>query len=253
MKRSLSFFSAALLLFSTTLTFAQDEASKKADPYEADKKFIQGNYEAALDDYLTLLDKDPKSDKFNYNIAICYLNTNINKTKAIPYLEILTHKPKYDPNAMYLLGRAYHYAYRFDDAIKAYNTFKQTGRGNADNLADVDRQVQFCINAKELMKFPLNVTFENLGPNVNSPYADYYPFVPNDESFIILNTRRPDEGAELAKEDGTFPAAIYVSKVTDGAFTKAKNIGPPITKNDGEQEIIGFFPFRGSVLFYLNQ
>jgi len=250
MKRSLSIVCAALLLFSTNVIFAQDESSKKSDPYDADKKFIQGNYEAALDDYLNLLEKDPKSDKYNYNIAICYLNTNINKTKAIPYLEILTHKPKFDPNAMYLLARAYHYAYRFDDAIKAYNAFKQTGRGNADNLLDVDRQIQFCINAKELMKFPLNVTFENLGANVNSPYADYYPFVPNDESFIILNTRRPDEGAEIAKEDGSYPAAIYVSKVVDGAFVKAKNIGPPIAKNDGEQEIIGLSASGEIMLLY---
>lgn len=250
MKRILSIAFTAILLLSRTVSFAQDEDAKKTDPYEADKKFLNGNYESALDDYLNLLDKDPKSDKYNYNIAICYLNTNINKAKAIPYLEILTHKPKYDPNAMYLLARAYHYAYRFDDAIKSFNTFKQTGRGNADNLADVDRQIQYCINAKELMKFPLNVTFENLGPNVNSPYADYYPFVPVDESFIILNTRRPDEGAEIAKEDGTFPAAIYISKVTDGAFAKAKNIGPPIAKADGEQEIIGLSATGEIMLLY---
>lgn len=250
MKRLVSIVFTALLLLSTNFTFAQDEDIKKVDPYDADKKFLNGNYELALDDYLSLLDKDPKSDKYNYNIAICYLNTNISKAKAIPYLEILTHKPKYDPNAMYLLARAYHYAFRFDDAIKAFNTFKETGRGNADNLADVDRQVQFCINAKELMKFPLNVTFDNLGPNVNSPYADYYPFVPVDESFIIFNTRRPDEGAEIAKEDGTYPAAIYISKVTDGAFSKAKNIGPPIAKTDGEQEIIGLSATGEIMLLY---
>lgn len=225
------------------------QSDKKVDPYVADQNFINGNYEAALEDYLLLLD-DTKTDKYNYNIAICYLNTNINKTKAIPYLEILTRKPKYDPNAMYLLGRAYHYAFRFDDAIKAFNTFKQTGRGNADNLKDVDRQIQFCINAKELMKFPVDVKFENLGPNVNSPYTDYYPFVPSDESFIMFNTRRPDEGAERVKEDGTHPAAIYVSKVVDGAFVKSKNIGPPIAKKDGEQEIIGLSATGEIMLLY---
>ncbi|HEX8515699.1 MAG TPA: hypothetical protein VF868_05820 [Bacteroidia bacterium] len=250
MKRLLSHGFTVLMLISVSFTFAQDDDDKKVDPYTADKKFIAGNYEAALDDYLELLDKDSKSDKYNYNIAICYLNTNINKSKAIPYLEILTHKPKFDPNAMYLLGRAYHYANRFDDAIRSYNVFKQTGRGNADNLADVDRQIQFCINAKELMKFPLNVTFENLGANVNSPYADYYPFVPSDESFIIYNTRRPDEGAAIAKEDGSYLSAIYVSKVTEGAFAKAKNIGPPISKKDGEQEIIGLSASGEIMLLY---
>jgi tetratricopeptide (TPR) repeat protein len=254
MKKTWLLLTTLLSLVFTNFTFAQDEADKKTDAYMADKKFLQGNYEAALDDYLSLLDNDPKNDKFNYNIAICYLNTNINKTKAIPYLEILTHKPKFDPNAMYLLGRAYHYANRFDDAIRSYTAFKQTGRGNADNLKDVDRQIQFCINAKELMKFPLNVTFENLGSGVNSPYADYFPFVPSDESFIIYNTRRPDDGSSVAKEDGTFPSAIYVSKVTEGAFSKAKNIGPPISKKEGEQEIIGLSA-SGEImlLYYTNQ
>lgn len=250
MKKSASFLSILFILISVHTVFAQNEDGKKADPYEADKKFLQGNYEEALDDYLVLLDKEPKNDKYNYNIAVCYLNTNISKAKAIPYLEILTHKPKFDPNAMYLLGRAYHYANRFDEAIKSYNLFKQTGRGNADNLADVDRQIQYCINAKELMKFPVNVTFENLGPNVNSAYADYFPFVPSDESFIVYNTRRPDEGAEAAREDGSFPSAIYVSKVTDGAFSKAKNIGPPIAKKEGEQEIIGLSASGEIMLLY---
>ena len=247
MKKIISIICIALSLLSVNTIFAQDD--KKVDPFLADQKFANGNYEAALDDYLSLLDQS-KNDKYNYNIAICYLNTNINKSKAIPYLEILTRKPKYDPNSMYLMGRAYHYAYRFDEAIKAYNSFKQTGRGNADNLADVDRQIQFCINAKELMKFPVSVKFENLGANVNSPYSDYYPFVPSDESFIIFNSRRPDEGAEVAKDDGTYPAAIYISKVTDGAFVKSKNIGPPIAKKEGEQEVIGLSATGDIMLLY---
>lgn len=249
MKKVLSFGCIALSLCSLSLN-AQDEITKKVDPHEADKKFLVGNYEAALDDYLQMLDQDPKSDKYNYNIGVCYLNTNINKGKAVPYLEILTRKPKFDPNAMYLLGRAYHYALRFDDAIKVYNAFKQTGRGNADNLADVDRQIQFCINAKELMKFPVDVKFENLGGNINSPYADYYPFVPSDESFIMFNTRRPVDGSDVPKEDGTFSAAIFISKVIDGAFVKSRNIGPPIAKKDGEQEVIGLSATGEIMLLY---
>ncbi len=247
MKNVLSFILFVVAILSINNSVAQSD--KKVDPFLADQKFNSGNYESALEDYLQLLD-DTKSDKYNYNIAICYLNTNINKTKAIPYLEIVTRKPKFDPNAMYLLGRAYHYAYRFDDAIKAFTTFKQTGRGNAANLGDVDRQIQFCINAKELMKFPVDVKFENLGANVNSPYTDYYPFVPSDESFIMFNTRRPDDGAEIVREDGLYPAAIYVSKVTNGAFVKAKNVGPPIAKKEGEQEIIGLSATGEIMLLY---
>jgi hypothetical protein len=250
MMKKITTFLILLSVFSMDQLLAQPEMSSKVDPYSAEQKFLKANYEGALDEYLSLLDNDPKNDKYNYNIAVCYLNTNINKTKAIPYLEIITHKPKYDPNAMYLLGRAYHFAYRLDDAIKAYSAFKQTGRGNTDNLKDVDREIQFCINAKELMKFPLNVKFENLGPNINSPYADYYSFVPDDESFIVFNTKRPNEGAELVKEDGTYPPEIYIAKAKDATYIKSKPIGPPIQTDKGEMEVIGLSGAGDAMLLY---
>lgn len=249
MKKILSLVCVTLMLFLSNYGYAQKDRGK-IDPFDAEQKLIQGNFEGALDDYLSLRENDPNNDKYNYNIAICYLNTNINKAKAIPYLETITRKPKFDPNALYLLARSYHYAYRFDDAIKAYTTFKQTGRGNVENLKDVDFQIQYCINAKELMKFPVNVTFENLGANVNSPYADYYPFVPNDESFIIFNSRKPEESSEKLKADGSYAASIYISKESNGIFSKAKIFETPVIKKDGEQEVIGLSGSGDVMLFY---
>lgn len=250
MKKKLLLFCLVPSLLTVHAAFAQDQSAVTVEPYVAEQKFIKNNFEGALDDYLSLLEQDPKNEKYSYNIAVCYLNTNINKTKAIPYLEKITSGTQYDPNALYLLGRAYDYAYRFDDAIAAYNKFRRIGRGTAENLKDVDRQIQFCINAKELIKFPLDVTFENLGSAINSAYADYYPYVPSDESFIIFNSRRPDEGAETAKEDGNFPASIYMSKVTEGKFARAKEIRSPIAKGNGEQEVIGLTGAGDIMLIY---
>ncbi len=230
--------------------FAQDKSSIKIEPYVADQKFIKNNFEAALDDYLSLLELDPKSPKYNYNIAVCYLNTNINKTKAIPYLELLLRNSTYDPNALYLLGRAYSYAYRFDEALESYSKFRRFGKGTIENLQDVDRQIQFCINAKELIKFPVDVTFENLGTAINSPYADYYPYVPSDESFIMFNSRRAGLDDENMKDDGTYAASIYLSKVEEGKFGRAKSLKVPIKKVKGEQEIIGLTGAGDLMLVY---
>lgn len=226
-----------LLLLAAPVLRAQPD-SKEADAHTANEKFIVGNYEEALDDYLSLLEKEPKSDKYNYRVAVCYLNTNINKTKAIPYLEIVTRQPKADPDAMFLLGRAYQFAYRFDDAVKCYNSFKSDGKGSAENLADVDREIQNCYNAKELMKYPLNVNFENLGSSINSAYADYYPFVPSDESFLVFSTKRPDGGV-LRQPDGSYFSSVYLSRVQGGSYQKAKNIGAPISSDDKNVEVIG--------------
>jgi Tol biopolymer transport system component len=226
---------------------AQDKAI--SDPKIADAKFKAGNYDEALTDYLDLLDEDSKNMEYNYRIGVCYLNTNINKGKAIPYLEVVTRQAKYEPDAMYLLGRAYHFAYRFDDALRCYNEFKKNGKGSADNIADVDREIQNCYNAKELMKYPLNVTFENLGSGINSPYPDYFPFIPSDESFIVYNTKRPENG-NLRQADGNYYSSVYISRESEGGFLKAKNIGAPISTNEGNVEVIGMSANGNYLLLY---
>jgi hypothetical protein len=240
----------ALLLLSSACLFAQPtDDNKNVDSRTAEEKMKWGNYDGALDDFIQLLEKDPKSIKYNYNIGVCYLNSNINKTKAIPYFEIVMRSPNFDPNARYLLGRAYHFAYRFDDAIKSYTAFKEAGKGTPQNLKDVDRQIQECINAKEIMKFPLKVTFENLGPTVNSPFADYYPFIPKDESFIVFNSKRSGTGTEM-NPDGTYPPTVFISAVRNGKFNKAQVVGPPITQGDGNEEVIGLSGTGDKMLLY---
>ncbi|MBI3511622.1 MAG: PD40 domain-containing protein [Bacteroidetes bacterium] len=239
-----------ILLFSLAFfqrSIAQDKAV--SDPKIAEEKFKNKNYDEALQDYLDLLDDDSKNEEYNYRIGVCYLNTYINKAKAIPYLEVVTRLPKYDPNAMYLLGRAYHFAYRFDDALKCYNDFKKNGKGTEENLADADREIQNCYNAKELMKYPLNISFENLGSSVNSEYAEYYPFVPSDESFIVYTTKRSD-GGNLLQPDGSYFSEVYISRESEGGFLKSKNIGAPVATADGNVEVVGMSANGNYLLLY---
>lgn len=235
------------LVLGLTHLHAQDKAV--SDPKIAEAKFKAANYDEALTDYLDLLEEDSKNMTYNYRIGICYLNTNINKGKAIPYLEVVTRQPNFEPDAMYLLGRAYHFAYRFDDAVRCYNQFKATGKGTAENLADVDREIQNCYNAKEIMKYPLNVTFENVGSSINSEYPDYYPFIPSDESFIVFNTKRNDDG-NLRQPDGTYYSSVFISRESEGGFLKAKNIGAPIATDDGNVEVVGLSANGNYLLLY---
>jgi hypothetical protein len=239
-----------LFLLSFPVRLMAQKAVVKADPVMANEKFTNNNFEGALEEYLQLLEKEPKNEKFNYRIGVCYLNTNINRKKAIPYFEVVVHDhPRYEPDALYLLGRSYHFAYRFDDALKAYNKFKEIGKGSSDNLKDVDREIQNCYNAKELMKFPLDVTFENLGKNINSQYADYWPFVPSDESFLVFNSKRPDGGAVM-EMNGDYASGVFVSKVLNGVYSKAKSIGPPINTSEGDEEVIGLSASGETMLLY---
>lgn len=243
--------SALILSVSISLSVsAQQTDFKEGDPQLAEQKLILGNFDEALDAFLNLHEVDPKNEKYIYNIAVCYLNLQQNKTKAIPYLELLSHKPKHDPNVDYLLGRAYHFANKFDEAITSYNKFKTNGKGNTENLKNVDFQIQYCLNAKELMKYPIDIKFESLGTNVNSEYTENYAFVPVNESFVIFNTNRPEKGSEV-QPNGEYKNSIYISEVSEGNFQKAYSIGAPINKGNTGEEVVGLSANGDIMILYI--
>jgi len=236
-------------LFVVPAMAQSDDNAAVASETDADNYFTQEDFDDALEAYLTLVDKYPDNELFNYRVGVCYLFTNIDKTKAIPYLEVSAHMKKHSPNALYLLGRAYQFAYRFDDAIKTFNDFKTEGKGSADNMKDADIEIQFCLNAKELMKFPVNVTFENLGKNINSSFDDYYPFVPADESFLVFSSKRGGGGKQKVTAN-SFAPSIYISFSKDGQFQPATNIGPPIDQPGKSAEAAGLSKEGDEMLFY---
>jgi tetratricopeptide (TPR) repeat protein len=239
----------ALTCFSASY-YAQEDGLTKVTPEAAANKMKIGNYEDALTDYLQLLNEDPRNESYNYNVGVCYLNNNTNKGKAVPYLEIVSRKEKRDPNTDYLLGRAYQYANRFDDAVAAFKKFKADAKGSVFNLVDADLQIQHCINAKELMKYPVDVMFQNLGSNVNSEYSDYYPFVTSNESFLIYNTKRPEKNAEKM-DNGSYSNSIYISRVVNGEYMKASPIGAPINAGNAGMEVIGLSETGDNILLYM--
>lgn len=242
-----------LLLFTFCFSYAQPKLAKKpavGDVKLADENFKNGNFQGALEEYLVLVKKDQNSEKYNYRIGVCYLNTDIDKAKAIPYLEKIQNTSS-EEETKFLLGRAFQYGMQFDDALKAFEDYKQKGKGSSDNMKEADMQVQYCINAKELVKFPINVKFENLGKNINSEYPDYFPFIPADESFLIFNSKRPESGT-FQYEDGSWGANIYFSKVKEGEFTKVKPLGRVINSQFGDEEAVGLSSSGDFLLVYFD-
>lgn len=234
-----------------SVSSAQQQIKKPkatGDPKAAEENFKNGNFEGALDEYLLLVKKEPENDKYNYRIGVCYINTDIDKTKSVQYFEKIKDKST-EPELKYLLARGYLYSYKFDEAIKLFDEYKKAGKGSSENQKDVELEVQYCMNAKELMKYPQNVSFENLGKNINSEYPDYFPFVPADESFAIFNSKRPESNS-FQYPDGTWSSTIYFSKVKDGQYQKAKPLGRVINSGEGEEEAVGLSSSGDYLLVY---
>jgi len=236
---------ALLLPFETILS----QNKRVVDPDMAKEHFSHHNYVMALPFYKELVKQQPKSIEYNLNTALCYLKTNINKAAAIPYLEFLSGLPKPDEDVYFNLGMAYQYAYRFDEAISAYEKCTKYAKGNLLQLAE--RQIETCNNAKELIKYPVDAVFISLGKQVNSEFPDYNPLISSDESFMVFTSRRPRGSGTRPEMDGYYSSDVYISYPKDGVWQKPKEIGSQINTSLDEQAV-DLSPDGKLVIVYLD-
>jgi len=208
-----------------------------ANPDNAKQFFDNKNYSSAIKVYQLLLKKEPNNAEYNQKIAQSYLRSNSIKAKAIPHLEFLIKQEKFSDDVWLDLGKAYHYANRFDDAIKAYNKYKEQVIKDKKEVEQVERLIEQCHNGAQLVKRPLNVTFENLGKNVNSEFPDFYPIVSPDESTLYFTTRRKSPTALQPEFDGLYPSDMFYTTMKNGKWEKAQTIGNVLNTNLDEQAV----------------
>jgi len=245
------------LLVFNTFGQAKPKVKKELPPREpnlelAKENFTVGYYKAALVEYLLLYNKDTTNVFANERVGLCYLNTDIDKSKAVKYLEFVTEHPGEQPQEVaqswYNLAKAFQYAYRFDDAKFCFEKFKRLAGTKTSAISNItqekkninlfefaDRNIEMCDNAKEFMKNPVRVSFENLGKMINSDASDYFPFISQDENLIIFTTRRKGVTGNFEADDGSNTADIFHSTKLNGQWTKPKNMGANInTTGDDE-------------------
>lgn len=237
-----------IILFS--ITFSAFSQGGRADIEDADEHFKHGNYIMALPIYRDLLKKDKNNEKILFRLAMCYLNTNYNRTEAIKHLELLSDKPKCDDEVWFQLGRAYHQAGKIDDAITAFNKFKKLAPKK--NVEEVNRNIEMCNNANKFMENPVNVAFTNLGKEINSEDPDYYPFVSSDETFMVFTSRRKENiGGKKVEVDGYHPSDIWYSKVENGKWVKSINPGN-IINGALDEQAVWLKPDGSEMMVYLD-
>lgn len=231
------------VLFSFT-AFAQDPLEDKiADLLKTN------DYKDAVPVYQKLVKKHPENEEYKYQLGKCLLKTHGNRQETINLLESSLAKRKPDAEAFYFMGQAYQHDLKFDKAMEAYNKAKAIA--SKLQLAKIERQIETCLHAKELIIYPINVTFTNLGSIVNSEFADYYPIIPDDESFLIFTSRRPEKAASRPEMDGYFPSDIYTASPKDGKWIEPKGLGANINTHFDE-EAVGISPDGKKLTVYVD-
>ncbi|HYG53246.1 MAG TPA: hypothetical protein VD905_20240 [Flavobacteriales bacterium] len=228
-----------LLLFSNG--FAQ------IDDREAEEHYKHNNFLMAIPVYKNLLKLERDHVGYSYKLGLCYLKTNVDKTHAIPYLEKAYKAGKYPHDLPYYLAYAYALDYRFDDALKILEEHKGKASGKDKDM--MAKLAEDCKMAKELIKKPISVSFENLGDKLNTEYPDYYPFVSADETFIAFNSRRKTSKNKL-EEDGYYNCDIYTSSFNGSEYTSA--VLAQGVNSATDDQVVGISP-TGEVVFIFSQ
>ncbi|MBC7694541.1 MAG: PD40 domain-containing protein [Burkholderiales bacterium] len=211
--------------------------------------FDAKNYIQALEQFKKYEKEYPDDYELKHQIAVCYLNIYADKSLAIPYLEECYKEGNYKNELLLEMAKAYQFAYRFKDAKNYYNKYREKAPSKLFPL--IDHYIETCENAEALIKKPINVTFEHLGKEINTKFADYYPFVTKDEKTLFYTSRREQNPGKIRSFNGYFTSDIYTSTVQNGVWAQAKNMGPIINTNEDEQ-CVGISPDGKNIVLYVD-
>lgn len=237
------------LLFTTVGAFAQgvefDKDNFKDDKEglkeaknnikAGDKIYAQGEifFKEAIPFYEKANAFNPDNALLNYKLGECYLYS-VHKPKAKAHLlKAFELQPNIDPRINFYLGQAYHLDNEFDRAIDCYTKYKAVVQLPWER-EELHLRIEQCNNGKKIVKNPIRVFIDNLGPNVNTKYHEYGAVISADESVIIYTSRR--EGSTGGKIDPVLNEQyedLYIStKNEDGTWSPAKNMGENVNTND---------------------
>jgi len=223
----------------------------KWEPEDAEEHFKQRNFLMALPMYKELVKREPNETDYLYRLAFCYLHTYIDKTAAVPHLEKAVKDPKCKPDTWFWLGKAYHLSGKYPEAIKAFSKYKELVPKDKVEQEKTDHLMEQVHNAEQLSKYPINVTFTNAGPEVNSEFPDYYPWITQDEQTIYYTSRRKGSHTSAVESDGYYSSDCLYATVMDGKWSKAQNLGNTVNGNLDEQ-IVGIKPDGTQLMIYID-
>ncbi len=207
---------------------------------EGDSFFEELNYKAAIEQYEKAFKKDSSEVELRHNMAICYLNLNIDRKVAIPLLEWVTKQEKFDEYAWYDLARAYHYNHQFDKAIATYKKYIANGKDDEFlKLAKLGQKQ--CKSAKKLIPKPIDVDFFPLNDEINTEHNEFQPYIPADESTLVFTS---DE-----KYDSRYKIHInniYITEKEGADWDRPRRVG---VVNSSEDEFVAGLAANDKYLF----
>lgn len=168
----------------------------KTAPKRAEKKFIEARKEYTLGNKIQaegLLKKVLKTDKDF--LAAYFLLATIKNESGFPFEAIDYYKkglainPDAAPTGYYYLAEIYFSEGIYDEALNSFSKCVSYSNISPRVREIAEFQVQNCLFALEAIKNPTAFEPKNLGSNINTKYAEYFPTLTVDNQFLLFTRR----------------------------------------------------------------
>ncbi len=254
MKNSMRFLLIGWLVLGFSLrASSQDSLAIAKEMYEMGMELYNFNTrEQAKEMFIQATQYDPDFAQAYLMAGKANLLT-VNKGQALPYLlKAYELDPHIDEEILFLIGKAYHYADKYDDAIRYYEAYRKQLAYSLDfnksrKIYDLDWKIFECRNAKIYLAHPVDVTITNLGDNINTEYPEYAPLISFDEKTLVFTSRRPENTNPDLAEDFEYYEDVYISEFKDGQWSPARPMPSPIN-GDYHNSDVGLSP-DGTVMY----
>lgn len=244
-----------LLAFVVQNAEAQYTQTERRQLKNANNLYDAGQYDKALPIYMQL---DSVIDDINlrYKIGLCYLKSEKNDAnKAVEYLEDVSVSAGnlISNDVIWNLGDAYHLVYRFEDAIKEYNTYitktAKSDKADLNKLNHCKRMIAVCNNAIKITSQPYKVDIEPISKTL-SIESDYNPLISADESIMLFMRE-----SGIGKGIETTTHIMISSKDQSGAWLPAEEVILTLDHKLQSQTIklAGLSPDGGTIFLNIGQ
>lgn len=196
----------------------------------AEAMFEDQNFVAAAVIYDKIQKDHPGELYLKYKAGICGLFRSDLHESSMSFLADVYSKNPMAQDIEFYLARAYHYNYRFDEALALLDKYLSRKGLSSPQKRNAFQLKEYCRNAKKIVSEPVGAVVEVMPDVVNSVNAEYVPLVSSDESVIIYTYRGDGSKGGLQNEElepdpyGIYYEDVFISHKENGSWTHPTGI-----------------------------
>ncbi len=221
----------------------------------AKQKLYAGQWIGALNVYKEVLQKNPTDGTVLYYVGKCQYELKKTDEALETLKKAVSNAKDVKPESNLLLGKIYLADDKIDDALSAFNTYKNSVSNKNALEEDVDVYITHCNNAKIIEAKPINVKIENLGSSINSKYADKTPCISADGRKLVFTSRRPEttDSPMDVEGDGGYFEDIFISNwdTVNRKWIEAETV-PGSVNTDAHDACTSISPDGKQIYIYKN-